>query len=159
LFFQTPVKKLAIIIINWNSLELTTDTLNALKRCSFKDFDVVLVDNGSNDGSGETLRQHFNEVSHIASPVNLGFTGGNNLGMQFALDKGYPYLMMLNNDVDVEPGFLEPLFSLMDADQTMGGIQPLIMFHHDRSLVWITKLKTMFFQTRAYLNLFNHMFL
>jgi GT2 family glycosyltransferase len=130
------VKKLAIIIINWNSLELTSDTLQALQHCTFRDFDVILVDNGSTDGSGEILRRSFQETMHLASPVNIGFTGGNNLGMQYALDKGYPYIMLLNNDVDVNPDFLEPLISRMDVDQQMGAIQPLIMFHHNRKLVW-----------------------
>ena len=130
------MKKLAIIIINWNSLELTSDTLKALQHCSFRDFDVVLVDNGSTDGSGEILRHGFQETINLASPANIGFTGGNNLGMQYALDKGYSYIMLLNNDVDVNPDFLEPLISRMDADPQMGAIQPLIMFHHNRKLVW-----------------------
>ncbi|MFM1962343.1 MAG: hypothetical protein RLZZ172_1188 [Bacteroidota bacterium] len=130
------MKKLAIIIINWNSLELTSETLQALQHCSFRDFDVILVDNGSSDGSGEILRQRFQETIHLASPVNIGFTGGNNLGMQYALDKGYPYIMLLNNDVDVNTDFLEPLISRMDADPQIGAIQPLIMFHHNRELVW-----------------------
>lgn len=130
------MKKLAIIIINWNSLELTSDTLKALQHCSFKDFDVVLVDNGSGDGSGEALQKDFPEVIHLTSPVNVGFTGGNNIGMKFALENGYDYVMLLNNDVDADPGFLEPLISRMEADPQMGAIQPLIMFHHNRNLVW-----------------------
>ncbi len=130
------MKKLAIIIINWNSLELTSDTLKALQHCSFKDFDVVLVDNGSGDGSGEALQKDFPEVIHLSSPVNVGFTGGNNIGMNYALENGYDYIMLLNNDVDADPGFLEPLISRMEADPQMGAIQPLIMFHHNRNLVW-----------------------
>ena len=130
------MKKLAIIIINWNSLELTSDTLKALQHCSFKDFDVVLVDNGSGDGSGEALQKDFPEVIHLSSPVNVGFTGGNNIGMNYALENGYDYVMLLNNDVDVDRGFLEPLLSRMEADPQMGAIQPLIMFHHDRNQVW-----------------------
>jgi GT2 family glycosyltransferase len=130
------VKKLAIIIINWNSLELTSDTLKALQHCSFRDFDVILVDNGSTDGSRETLQQNFQKIIPLFSPENIGFTGGNNLGMHYALEKGYPYIMLLNNDVDVTPDFLEPLIARMDADPQMGAIQPLIMFHHNRNLVW-----------------------
>lgn len=130
------MKKLAIIIINWNSFELTTDTLSALERCTFSDFDVILVDNGSTDGSKQKLEADFPAIIHLSSPVNIGFTGGNNLGIRYALEKDYAYVMLLNNDVDVDSGFLEPLMKRMDANPEMGAIQPLIMYHHNRQLVW-----------------------
>lgn len=129
-------KKLAIVLVNWNSFELTKDTIDSLQKTSFKDYDCIVVDNGSADGSGQALKLAFPEMILIESPDNKGFTGGNNLGMDYALKAGYEYIMMLNNDVEVEPNFIEPLVAKLDQDPRIGAVQPLIYFHHDRELIW-----------------------
>ena len=129
-------KKVAIILINWNSYDLTRDTLNSLQKVSYKDLDVIVVDNGSSDGSGDRLEVEFSEVILLKSASNTGFTGGNNLGFQYAMEQGYTYAMMLNNDVEVEPDFLEPLVYALDENKSIAAVQPLIYFHHDRELIW-----------------------
>ena len=129
-------KKLAIILINWNSFELTKDTLESLQQTTYTNYDCIVVDNGSVDGSGELIQKQFLNCIVLKSPTNKGFTGGNNLGMEYALQHGYEYIMMLNNDVAVEPNFLEPLIARLDQDPSVGAVQPLIYFHHDRSLIW-----------------------
>ena len=72
----------------------------------------------------------------MRSDENKGFTGGNNLGFDYAINEGYEYVMMLNNDVAVESDFLEPLVVKLDIDEKIGGVQPLIYFYHDRELIW-----------------------
>ncbi len=129
-------KKVAIILINWNSYDLTRDTLKSLQKVSYKDLDVIVVDNGSTDGSGDRLEVEFSEVILLKSASNTGFTGGNNLGFQYAMEQGYTYAMMLNNDVEVEPDFLEPLVYALDENKRIGAVQPLIYFHHDREVIW-----------------------
>lgn len=129
-------KKLAIILINWNSFELTKDTLESLQQTTYTNYDCIVVDNGSEDGSGDLIEKTFPNCVVIKSAANKGFTGGNNIGMDYALQNGYEYIMMLNNDVAVEPNFLEPLIARLDQDATVGAVQPLIYFHHDRNLIW-----------------------
>lgn len=129
-------KRLAIILVNWNSFELTKDTLESLGHTTYTNYDCIVVDNGSVDGSGLALKQAFPNCILIQSDSNKGFTGGNNLGMDYALDNGYEYVMLLNNDVAVEPNFLEPLIERLDQDPAIGAVQPLIYFHHDRNLIW-----------------------
>jgi len=129
-------KQLAIVIINWNSFELTKDTLSSLQNTRFKNYDCIVVDNGSHDGSGEDLKNSFPDIILIKSNTNKGFTGGNNIGMEYALSNGYEYIMMLNNDVEVESGFLEPLVQKLNNHPTIGAVQPLIYFHHDKNLIW-----------------------
>lgn len=129
-------KKLAIILINWNSFELTKDTLESLQQTTYTNYDCIVVDNGSVDGSDDLIESTFPNCIVIKSSTNKGFTGGNNIGMDFALQNGYEYIMMLNNDVAVEPNFLEPLIARLDQDASVGAVQPLIYFHHDRNLVW-----------------------
>lgn len=127
---------LAIIIINWNSYELTKDTLLSLAQTSYKDYDIILVDNASSDGSREKLMEAFPNCIHLAAATNKGFTGGNNIGMRYAIAKQYPYLILLNNDVELAPDFLEPLITIMEKNPNIGAAQPLIYFHHDRNIIW-----------------------
>ncbi len=129
-------KKVAIILINWNSYDLTRDTLNSLQKVSYKDLDVIVVDNGSSDGSGDRLEVEFSEVILLKSASNTGFTGGNNLGFQYAMEQGYTYAMMLNNDVEVESDFVEPLVYALDENKRLGAVQSLIYFHHDKEVIW-----------------------
>ena len=129
-------KKLAIVIINWNSYDLTSDTLASLSSTSYKSYDIIVVDNFSTDNSAAQLEKNFSSIILLRSDENKGFTGGNNLGFEYAMNKGYEYVMMLNNDVAVESNFLEPLVTKLDMDEKIGGVQPLIYFYHDRELVW-----------------------
>jgi len=129
-------KKTAVILVNWNSFSLTSDCIESLRSMPYRDYDVIVVDNGSADASGRLLKEKFEDIILIQSGSNLGFTGGNNLGMQYALEHKYVYQILLNNDTFVAPDFLEVLVSYMDEHPETGVIQPLIYFNHNRSLVW-----------------------
>lgn len=128
--------KLAIVLVNWNSFDLTRDTLASLQRTHYKAYDCIVVDNGSVDNSAEQLAAAFPEIILLKAGTNKGFTGGNNIGMQYALDKGYEYIMMLNNDVEVDPDFLYPLIQKLEENKNIGAVQPLIYFHHNKNLIW-----------------------
>jgi len=87
-----------IILVNWNGKEDTIECLESLRRIDYPNFKVLLVDNASSDGSVEELRQRYPDVELIVSDRNLGFAGGNNLGITRALESGADYLLLLNND-------------------------------------------------------------
>jgi len=129
-------KKLAIILVNWNSYELTDDTLQSLYKTTYKDYDIICVDNASTDQSLAQLQKNHTDIIILTSDQNRGFTGGNNKGMQYAIQQGYAYTLLLNNDVAVEDDFLEPMVQALDKNQSLGAVQPLIYFHHDRTLIW-----------------------
>jgi len=129
-------KKLAIILVNWNSYALTDDTLQSLYQTSYQDYDIICVDNASTDDSLSQLKTNHAGIIILTCDQNTGFTGGNNKGMQYALAHGYAYTLLLNNDVAVESDFLEPLVHALDANENLGAVQPLIYFHHDRTLIW-----------------------
>lgn len=126
----------AIILINWNSLEVTSDCIISLKGIQYANYSIVVVDNGSADGSGKALKQLHPEIVLIESSTNLGFAGGNNLGFDYALAQAYDYTIMLNNDTLVEPDFLGHLVQYMEANPHVGAIQPRIHFNHNRALLW-----------------------
>ena len=133
---KVNAKQLAIVLVNWNSFELTRDTLSSLQKTSFQNYDCIVVDNGSVDDSAQQLLSAFPQIILLKAGENKGFTGGNNIGMQFALEHGYAYIMMLNNDVEVAPDFLEPLIEKLNLNNNIGAVQPLIYFEHDKNIIW-----------------------
>lgn len=128
--------KVAIILINWNGYALTKACLESLKDLRYPHFQLILVDNGSEDGSGEKLKTEFPEIELLSSPDNIGFTGGNNLGIKWALDHFFDQVLLLNNDTVVEPDFLDPLVSFLEENLDYGAVQPKIMLEADRDKLW-----------------------
>lgn len=126
----------AIILLNWNAFELTKKCLLSLSKVTFENLVVYLVDNGSVDNSGTLLKEEFNDVIFIANKENLGFTGGNNVALEKALADGHEFIMLLNNDTEVEPNFLEPLLARLRNEQALAAVQPLILDLNDKSKIW-----------------------
>ncbi len=129
-------KTVAVILVNWNSFSFTNDCIHSLKEMSFSDYDIIVTDNGSQDGSGKQLKEIHPDIILIESNQNLGFTGGNNLGLKYAIQNNYTYSILLNNDTFVEKDFLSILINYMDAHPQVGAIQPKIYFNHDRKIIW-----------------------
>jgi len=92
------------VVLSWNGRE---DTLAAIE--SLRGTETVVVDNGSTDGSADAVAERFPDVELIRTGVNLGFAGGNNVGIRRALDRGADWVLLLNNDTTVEPGLLDAL--------------------------------------------------
>ena len=129
-------QRVAVILVNWNSFEVTNDCINSLKKTSYPFFSTVVVDNGSIDGSADQLQALHPDIILIRSATNIGFTGGNNLGFQYSLEKDFTYSMMLNNDTFVEPDFLTHLVKFMNEHPSVGAVQPCIHFNHNREVLW-----------------------
>ena len=129
-------KKVAVIVVNWNSFSITSDCIQSLQQMNYTDFSIIVTDNGSEDGSVQKFKEYFSEIILIESPTNLGFTGGNNLGIQYAIDHGYEYVFLLNNDTFVKKDLLTILASYMDENTGIGALQPMIYFNHNRNLLW-----------------------
>ena len=115
-----------IIIVNWNSRENLEDCLNSLFKISYKNYEVIVVDNGSTDDSVEFVEKNFPKVIIVKSKVNLGFAGGNNLGFRKSQGR---YILLLNNDTIVTSDFLSKLVKFMEERKDVGIVQPKILFH------------------------------
>src|SRR5258707_9202630 len=98
--------KVSIVILNWNSYEVTRDCFLSLRKLAYPNFEVVLVDNGSIDSSAEKLAQEFPEMRVIKNDQNLGFTGGNKHWLWGALPRGNGHFLLLHNETNVFPPFL-----------------------------------------------------
>ena len=129
-------KKIAIIIVNWKQYELTINCLLSLKKLEYKNWKVILVDNESNFEKINKIKSDFNKVEVIGSKANLGFASANNLGIKYAIKNKFEYVMLLNNDTEVNKKFLSPLLNSFQNDNSLGAVQPLIMNYNNRAKVW-----------------------
>lgn len=108
-------EEITIVVLNWNRRDDTLGCLESLAQADLGGASLLLVDNGSRDGSVEAVRERFPTVRVIALPENRGFAGGNNAGIRAALDAGAQGVLLLNNDTRVSPDFLLPLLWAFDA--------------------------------------------
>jgi len=128
--------RVAIVVLNYNGLELTEACLSSLQAMSYPAWWAIVVDNGSVRDEAAMLRERFGEPFDIVrSDTSLGFCGGNNLGMRRALEDDCDYILWLNNDTTVEPDFLAGLVALMEADPGVGVANPKILRHDDPTRV------------------------
>ncbi|PZX58487.1 hypothetical protein LV84_01696 [Algoriphagus ratkowskyi] len=132
----TPDPSVAVILVNWNGYAFTVDCLKSLRKVEFPDFKVILVDNDSQNDEGKKLKLNYPEIDLIENVANLGFAGGNNVGIKKALNDGYTHVMILNNDTAVEPDFLGQMIRRFQNSPNLGVVQPLIYFLHDRKKIW-----------------------
>ena len=110
--------KIYIIILNWNGKKDTIECLSSLKRVSFSSFQPLVVDNGSMDDSVAAIRAAFPEVPILENRANLGFAGGNNPGIEWALSKNAEWILLLNNDTIVAPDFLTAFMEAAEKQPT-----------------------------------------
>jgi GT2 family glycosyltransferase len=123
-------RQVSVLIVNYNGSKLLSDCLKSLK-VSIIERKIVVVDNGSTDESVEVLKQ-FPEVNVVRSGKNLGFAGGNNLGLK---DCHGDYVLLLNNDTIVTSGFLEFLCEYLDRNPQVGAVQgKMVLPRHGNSL-------------------------
>jgi len=125
-----------IIVLNYNSRQDTLDCLHSLEHLTYPNAEVILVDNGSTDGTVEAVRAAYPDMMVIDTGKNLGFTGGNNVGIQFALEHGADYIMLLNNDTIVAPDMIDLMIEAMEADPTIGVTGPMIYYYDSPDTIW-----------------------
>ncbi len=133
------MKTLAVVVLGWNGLALTRATLDSLARCRVPEgwtARVILVDNASSDGSPAAIAAEYPWVTLIALPENRRFAGGNNVGITRALDEGADAVMLLNNDVQADPGLYEKLLAALAERPDAGAAAPLIYHAAPTDVIW-----------------------
>lgn len=123
----------SIITINYNNPEITAAMLQSLSVLKYDNYEVIVVDNASNEGrSSIKLKKKYPFISHISLPVNLGFAGGNNVALQFA--KG-EYIFLLNNDTEVTPDLITILVQYLKHNPDCGIACPKIKYFLQPQLI------------------------
>jgi len=128
--------QLAIILVNWNGTEDTINCIESLYKSTFKDYIIIVVDNGSDEPQIQKLIDCDFDITIIQTGENLGYTGGNNVGIDYALNKNSKYVLLLNNDTYIATDALENMVISADSDKTIGVLSPKIFFHPSRHLIW-----------------------
>ena len=124
-------KRVAIIILNWNGEKLLREFLPSVVKNTNADLGrVVVVDNHSTDGSWICLEQEFPDVERVLFEENFGFAGGYNRAIEMIEAE---YVVLLNSDVEVAPGWLEPLVAVLDRDERVAAVQPKILAYRDKN--------------------------
>jgi GT2 family glycosyltransferase len=124
------------IVLSWNGREDTVSCLDALAKVSEPRVRVVCVDNGSTDGSVEAMRDHHPETHVIENGRNLGFAGGCNIGIRWALDQGAEWVLLVNNDAVIAPDAIAE-FAAAAKQCPKAGVLAGKLYHADRPYrVW-----------------------
>ncbi|WP_316847705.1 glycosyltransferase [Pedobacter psychrodurus] len=123
----------SIITVNYNQPGVTLDILNSIKQnCAADEIEVIMIDNASEVDHEIRFKASYPGLKYIRSEINLGFAGGNNLGIQQATGD---YILMINNDTELIPGFIAQLIAEMHAHPEIGILSPLILYHDDPDII------------------------
>lgn len=133
---QSKRPSVAAIVLNFNGREVTLQALASLTALGYEPLEIVVVDNGSTDGSFEAVAAAFPEVTQLRTEVNLGPAGGANLGVRHALDRGHDYLLILNNDIEVAPDLVTEMVRVAESGPAIGIVGPKAFFYWDRDRIW-----------------------
>ncbi|MDF2455645.1 MAG: hypothetical protein K0R51_1638 [Cytophagaceae bacterium] len=121
---STAQPLVSIVTVNYNGVKVTSEFLDSIQRITYSSIEVIVVDNASAE-SPDILKERYPWITLIKSPTNTGFAGGNNIGFKAAKGK---YFLMLNNDTEVAPGFLEPLVKKMEENKNVGVVSSKVIF-------------------------------
>jgi hypothetical protein len=125
-----------IVLLNYNGVHDTLECVESLQKITYPNYQIIVVDNGSSGDDVEQLHSLGNRIQLIESDINRGFSGGNNLGITYALNSGAAYIMLLNNDTIVEPDFIDRLIEGFGDDDKIGITVPKINYYAERGKIW-----------------------
>ncbi|HEV2355199.1 MAG TPA: glycosyltransferase family 2 protein [Puia sp.] len=122
----------SIITVNFNSTEVTAELLRSIKKLNYPSLEVIVVDNASREDPTQQLREVYPDAQVIVSGTNLGFSGGNNLGIRAARGA---YLFLVNNDTEFTPGLIEGLLDVFRRHDDAGMACPKFHFYYHPDII------------------------
>ena len=129
--------KVSVVLVNWNNFSDCAECLESLRKCSYPNFEVTVVDNGSDGDDARLLRERFGDgIRLIENERNWGFAKGCNIGIKDALDRSADYVVLLNNDTVVTPDFLDELVNVARSDAEIGIAGGKIYCYEFPELIW-----------------------
>jgi len=131
-----PQPLVYVLILNWNLKDDTAECVVSVLNSHYSNYRLLVVDNASTDGSVEYLRHAFPCAEMIANSRNLGFAAGNNVGIQYALNAGARYVLLLNNDTVVDANMLGGLVACAETETAIGVVAPNVLYYQERNRIW-----------------------
>jgi GT2 family glycosyltransferase len=129
--------RVAVIVLNWNGTQDTLECLASLEESDYPEMELVVVDNGSRPDPRQVILDRFPRVTYLALPENLGYAGGNNAGIRYALAQGHEYVFVLNNDTIVEPDAIRKAVEVAQQDPRIGAVGVKVLAWDDPTRVWV----------------------
>src|SRR5688500_5379740 len=129
--------RVLVIVLNWNGADDTLACLASLADLEYPAFDILVIDNGSRVSVAAAVRERFPETRCIELPMNLGYAGGNNVGLRAAMAEGYAFACVLNNDTLVDPRFLRAALAEASAPR-VAAVGAKVLCEDDPSRLWMT---------------------
>ena len=131
-------KKVTIVIVNYNGARDTLACLSSLRAIDYPAYEIIVVDNASDDVQElvATMLKDFPGIKIVALPQNRGFSGGCNVGIEYALVRQSDYVLLLNNDTTVAPDFLTKLVEAAESDPHIGIAGAKIYFRNEPDRIW-----------------------
>ncbi len=120
-----------MIVLNWNGKKNICECLESLKLVDYPNYETIVVDNASTDGSQELLKQRFPDIILIENKENLGFGGGLNSGINEAVKRNSDYVLCLNNDIVVDEHILGELVEIGELSSIIGGLCPMEYYYDE----------------------------
>ncbi|MBS5950346.1 MAG: glycosyltransferase family 2 protein [Clostridium sp.] len=128
--------KIAIILLNYNNEDDTLECVDSIKKNCRLDYEIIVVDNASNEESKKILLESKDEYTLILNKNNGGFAAGNNVGIKYALEKQYKYILLLNNDTLITKDSIEIMLESLKKDKQVGIVSCRILHYPDKNKVW-----------------------
>jgi GT2 family glycosyltransferase len=124
------------IVLNWCNESDTAACLRSLRASDYPALEILLVDNGSPDASGERLHATFADLAFLQTGRNLGYTGGNNRGIEWALARGADFVLILNNDTELDARCVSELLDAARSVARVGAVGPKILYADEPRRIW-----------------------
>ncbi|MGB3564840.1 MAG: glycosyltransferase family 2 protein [Thermoanaerobaculia bacterium] len=131
-----PQPRVMAFVLNYNGRDLTLQSLASLEGLDYPELEVVVVDNGSEDGSYEAVNEAFPKIHQIRVEVNKGPASGMNHGLRHALAGEADYILLLNNDIEVDPAMVTEMVRAAESDPEIGCVGPKAYYYSDRGRIW-----------------------
>lgn len=133
---RNPDPLVAVILVAYGGRDDTIACLVSLAKSDYSNCKIILVDNVSPDNTTQLVSVEYPDVEIIKSKTNLGFAGGNNLGIDYAISINAEYIFLLNNDTEIASSAIGNLVGSALKIDKLGAIGPLIYYHEKKSLIW-----------------------
>jgi GT2 family glycosyltransferase len=128
-----------IVTLNWNGLADTLECLESIDRLTYTNVKAIVVDNASDNNEADTIQNAFPDAIVLKQSENLGFCGGCNAGVKYALENNADFVMLLNNDTLVSPDLIQNLLDGIEGIENVGAVSPLIMYYPATDRIWFSK--------------------
>jgi len=125
-----------LLILTWNRRDDVLRCAASLERLTYPNYLAVVIDNASSDDSVEALRARFPDLTVLRNDANLGYAGGNNVGLRWALERGADYALIINSDTEVTPDMIDSMVRSAEADPRIGVVGCRNLLMEDPSRLW-----------------------